>query len=92
MFLTALGYVSTNEGLVVRIAAENQAAISDSLKKIVEASPVELLALVGKAKNLQCEKWDWALPKDFLIKSYATTRLDLPGAQNEAARLLTVQM
>jgi ATP-dependent Lhr-like helicase len=88
MFLTALGCSSTNEGLTIRITAESLESISPLLKRIGEASPAELLMLVGKAKNLQCEKWDWALPNDLLVKSFATARLDITGAQNEAVRFL----
>ena len=37
-------------------------------------------SLLAEAKNLQQEKWDWALPEALLFKSYASSWLDVPGA------------
>lgn len=88
MFLTALGCPATNEGMILRLTAESINSIAPFLDRIAKSSQEELLAFVGKAKNLQCEKWDWALPTDLLVKSFASTRLDVSGAQREAARLL----
>jgi ATP-dependent Lhr-like helicase len=36
--------------------------------------------LLANAKNLQQEKWDWALPKSLLFKSYASSWLEMDGA------------
>jgi ATP-dependent Lhr-like helicase len=40
-----------------------------------ESPPLELL--LADAKNLEREKWDWALPPELLFKTYATLQLDL---------------
>ncbi len=45
----------------------------------------ELDVLLGDAKNLQREKWDWALPDRLLRKGYASLYLDL----DEATQWLT---
>lgn len=45
--------------------------------------PLELL--LADAQNLQCEKWDWALPDPLLRKAYAGHNLDLESAVAWAA-------
>lgn len=48
-----------------------------SLASAPAPAPNELLLT---AKNLQREKWDWALPEDLLHVSYASLHLDIEGA------------
>lgn len=36
--------------------------------------------LLADTKNLQREKWDWALPDDLLRKAYASLYLDVEEA------------
>lgn len=43
-----------------------------------EAPPLDML--LANAKNLQREKWDWALPDDLLRKAYASLYLDIEEA------------
>lgn len=43
-----------------------------------ETPPLELL--LAEAKNLEREKWDWALPDGLLRKAYASQYLDLEEA------------
>lgn len=43
-----------------------------------EAPPLDML--LANAKNLQREKWDWALPDDLLRKAYASLNLNVEEA------------
>jgi ATP-dependent Lhr-like helicase len=43
-----------------------------------DTPPLELL--LAETKNLQREKWDWALPDPLLRKAYASQYLDLDEA------------
>ena len=42
--------------------------------------PPPLDDLLQNAKNLEREKWDWALPPELLWKTYASLNLDLDEA------------
>jgi ATP-dependent Lhr-like helicase len=64
-----------------RTAEEVLAAVLDAG---IEQLP-ELDVLLDDAKNLQREKWDWALPDRLLRKGYASLYLDL----DEATQWLT---
>lgn len=44
-------------------------------------------ALLLDAFNLRNEKWDWALPEDLLMRSYASMRLDIKGAHDWLQKL-----
>jgi ATP-dependent helicase Lhr and Lhr-like helicase len=59
-----------------RTAEEILAAVLDAA---IEQLP-ELDVLLEDAKNLQREKWDWALPDRLLRKGYASLYLDLDEA------------
>jgi len=37
-----------------------------------------------KPQDAICEKWDWALPEDLRLRSFASAQLDLLGAQRLA--------
>ena len=43
-----------------------------------ESPPLDVL--LANAKNLQREKWDWALPDNLLRKAYASLNLNLEEA------------
>jgi len=38
--------------------------------------------LLADAFNLAQEKWDWALPASLLHSSFASLKLDIPGAHD----------
>lgn len=66
-----------------RTAEEVLAAVLDAA---IEQLP-ELDVLLDDAKNLQREKWDWALPDRLLRKGYASLYLDLDEATQWLALL-----
>ena len=55
-----------------------------------EVPPVEVL--LADAKNLLREKWDWALPRSLLQKSYASLNLDLDDAMSWLRRVSSLSM
>jgi ATP-dependent Lhr-like helicase len=40
--------------------------------------------MLKDVENLGQSKWEWALPKELLVQSYASTHLDIPGAKRVA--------
>ena len=56
------------------------AEYTELLVAISKQPPPPLDTLLIEVKNLQREKWDWALPDELLRKSYASLYLDLDEA------------
>jgi ATP-dependent Lhr-like helicase len=77
--LNRRGFTSWPAGPGVEVMGKDGAAtaIAEVLGDAAmdDTPPLELL-LAG-AKNLEREKWDWALPQELLFKTYATLQLDL---------------
>jgi hypothetical protein len=44
--------------------------------------------MLEKVENLGQSKWDWVLPRDLLVQSYASMHLDIVGAKRLAARVV----
>lgn len=55
--------------------------ILDALLDSALAEQPTLAALLEGAKNLEREKWDWALPPELLKKAYASVNLNIGEAQ-----------
>ena len=55
--------------------------ILDALLDAALAVPPTLAALLEGARNLEREKWDWALPPELLKKAYASLNLNIDEAQ-----------
>ncbi|MBE0548493.1 MAG: DEAD/DEAH box helicase [Rubrivivax sp.] len=51
-----------------------------ALAEVATAEPPAVSVLLADAKNLQQEKWDWALPKPLLQKTYASLYLEVDEA------------
>ncbi|KPY92460.1 hypothetical protein ALO43_200348 [Pseudomonas tremae] len=51
-----------------------------ALGRIAELDATNVEPLLKDVKNLIREKWDWALPNSLLIKSFASSQLDIPNA------------
>ena len=66
-----------------RVVAGDREAARHVLDVLVDAAVDEappLDILLAHAKNLQREKWDWALPEELLRKAYASQYLDIDEA------------
>lgn len=83
------GYEATAGGPAVEVQL-GQRTVSDVMDALgdaaIDASP-PLDILLADVKNLQREKWDWALPPSLLRKSYASLNLDLEEALNWARQV-----
>ena len=85
----ALGFSATAGGPGVEVQKEG--ASNDEIMRALaaiastDAPPLELL--LGKAKNLMKERWDWALPDNLLRKAYASLNLNLDEARTWAQKM-----
>lgn len=61
--------------------------ISQALRAIATDELPSLSDLLADVRNLQHEKWDWALPDELLRKTYASLRISPEEAQDWARRL-----
>lgn len=84
------GLQATAQGPAVEIDKTDAGTrlVYGALEKIAAAPVPALSDLLGDAKNLIREKWDWALPPELLRKSFCSQNLDLAGALGWA-RLVT---
>ncbi|RYG57459.1 MAG: DEAD/DEAH box helicase, partial [Alphaproteobacteria bacterium] len=76
------GYEATAGGPAVEVQL-GQRTVSDVMDALGDAAvdgapPLEVL--LANVKNLQREKWDWALPQSLLRKSYASLNLEIEEA------------
>lgn len=83
------GIASENQGIGVGIIS-GAGAESDVLDPLIDAAaepPPPPAILLARAKNLQREKWDWALPRSLLERSFASQLLDLDEALNWVSKI-----
>lgn len=88
LMLTGLGLRATNEGLAINIDSSKERLVQ-ALETIATFSSEQSDRAAMKIENQMSEKWDWALPKDLLRKSYASLALDFPGAITLARQSVT---
>lgn len=89
LLLRSLGLeTGSNDGLVVRCEGWDLDRLSDACSDIVNLDAVDLIAMLEKVENLGQSKWDWVLPRDLLVQSYASMHLDIVGAKRIAARVV----
>jgi len=89
LLLRSLGLeTGSNDGLVVRCEGWGLDRLVDACSDIVGLDEVDLLAMLKDVENIGQSKWDWALPRELLVQSYASMHLDIAGAKEVAARLM----
>lgn len=66
--------------LTMDIASPEMAAVTKALRELAAMAPPSPDVLLAGAFNLCQEKWDWALPTRLLQQSFASLKLDVPGA------------
>jgi ATP-dependent Lhr-like helicase len=89
LLLRSLGLeTASNDGLVVRCEGWGLDRLVDACSDIVALDEVDLLAMLKDVGNIGQSKWDWALPRELLVRSYASMHLDVAGAKKVAARLI----
>ncbi|WP_024646589.1 DEAD/DEAH box helicase [Pseudomonas syringae] len=79
LLLNQTGVMCTGSGLVLEISASREKALA-ALTRVAELDVNDVAPLLKDVKNLIREKWDWALPNSLLIKSFASSQLDIPKA------------
>lgn len=88
LLLNQAGVMCTASGLVLEISASQESVLA-ALARIAELDATDVEPLLKDVKNLIREKWDWALQKSLLIKSFASSQLDIPNAIALAKTLTT---
>jgi ATP-dependent Lhr-like helicase len=89
LLLRSLGLETvSNDGLVVRCEGWDLNRLTDACSDIVNMDAVDLLAMLKEVENLGQSKWDWALPRELLVQSYASMHLDILGAKSIATRVV----
>jgi ATP-dependent helicase Lhr and Lhr-like helicase len=89
LLLRALGLPSgSNHGLVIACEGWPIERLIDACSDIAELKEIDLLAMLQDVENLGQSKWDWALPRDLLVRSYASMHLDIPAAKRIAAAVI----
>jgi ATP-dependent Lhr-like helicase len=90
LLLRSLGpETGSNDGLMVRCEGWNLDRLTDACSDIVNLDAVDLLAMLEEVENLGQSKWDWALPRELLVQSFASMHLDIVGAKSVAARVVS---
>ncbi len=89
LLLRALGLpTGSNDGLVVTCEGWPIERLIDACSDIAELKELDLLELLENVENLGQGKWDWALPRELLVRSFASMSLDIQGAKSFAAKLV----
>ncbi len=87
LLLTARGLSSSNEGLAIRVSSPDQRQVNAALNEIAKSADPIVSDLRLKPEHVIREKWDWALPDDLRLLSFASKNLDLRGARDLAGDL-----
>lgn len=88
MLLMRHGIDASNIGIAVEISDAGEAQLQAALRNILLESDVHIEQLLDRAKNIALEKWDWALPRGLLSRSYASSQLDIAGTLELVAQLV----
>ncbi|WP_336333815.1 DEAD/DEAH box helicase [Pseudomonas putida] len=86
LLLRYVGIQCENNGLSIEIAFGEQ----DSKKALQTVGRLDITdpsPILDEIENMVTEKWDWALPRQLLMKSYASSHLDLQRAIEVAREL-----
>lgn len=83
-----VGMACESSGLALAVSG-SQKNVAEALAKIAEQDPDDIESLLEGVENLIKEKWDWALPRSLLMKSYASSQLNFKGAV-EFAKLFSL--
>lgn len=90
LLLTARGCETSNEGVVLRVSSASVDRVKQLLSEIAQQDSPAIADLKVNPKDAIKEKWDWVLPVDLLLRSFASSELDLSGVKPLAAELLSV--
>lgn len=81
---------ATNHGVRIEVRGGSRQSTLDALQIVKAMTESQRIAALSTIKNLNREKWDWALPEAVKVSAFASTRLDLAGAIECAREMLSV--
>lgn len=87
LLLNHVGTACEGSGLTLVLNASKEQVLA-ALRDVVRLDVSDVIPLLQEVKNLSREKWDWALPTPLLIKSFASSQLDLHCAVERAQTLI----
>ena len=89
MLLRHVGIQCENTGLFLEVAFGAEDTLR-ALRVVAQMDISNVEPILENVENMIREKWDWALPRPLLMKSFASSHLDLQAAVT-TARLLTLE-
>ncbi len=88
LLLSAHGHETTNEGLFLRVSNAIAPQIVRTLEEFAQHPAPTVQALRIQPKNAIIEKWDSLLPEPLLLRSFASSELDIESIPGVVRRLL----
>lgn len=87
LIISNFGYSAWNEGLTIRVRRAARSEVLDLMCKIGESDVAYLAQMELNQATLIREKWDWALPRSVLARSFTSAHLDVSEARQVAIEL-----
>ena len=88
LLLSARGHETTNEGLFLRVSNATALQVVRTLEEFAQHSAPTVQALRIPRKDAMKEKWDSLLPEPLLLRSFASSELDMESIPAIIHRLL----
>lgn len=92
LVLTARGHETTNEGLFLRMSKISVPEVPSLLERFAQPPAPTVDALKISPKLAIKEKWDWVLPHSLLLRSFASSELDLDSVPSAIQQLLQANL
>ncbi|WP_434120458.1 DEAD/DEAH box helicase [Pseudomonas fortuita] len=86
LLLRHAGIQCENSGLFLDIAFGAEDSLK-ALRTVAQLDVSNLEPILENVENMIREKWDWALPRPLLMRSFASSHLDLQGAVEIARKI-----
>ncbi|MBK4998960.1 DEAD/DEAH box helicase [Pseudomonas sp. S31] len=86
LLLRHVGIQCENSGLFLDIAFGAEDSLK-ALRTVAQLDVSNLEPILENVENMIREKWDWALPRPLLMRSFASSHLDLQGAVKIARKI-----
>ncbi len=86
LLLRHFGIQCENSGLSLEIAFGEEDSLK-ALRSVAQLDISDLEPILEDVENMIREKWDWALPRPLLMRSFASSNLDLQNAIEIARNL-----
>lgn len=90
LLLRHVGIQCENTGLFLEVAFGGEDTLR-ALRVVGQMDISDVEPILETVENMIREKWDWALPRSLLMKSFASSHLDLQAAVT-TARLLSLEL